>query len=87
MRRQWLEHSSDVDLWPTCDTDVKSLEVKVDQFLYKLEDLITKTRRDDGIPGDSGQSSSASKMMKIGPCPGSLSISLGHSFKVSSVGC
>jgi hypothetical protein len=42
MRRQWLEHSSDVNLWPTCDTNVKSLEVKVDEFLHKLEDLITR---------------------------------------------
>ena len=41
MRRQWPEHSSDVDLWATCDTDVKFLEAKVDEFLHKLEDLIT----------------------------------------------
>ena len=41
MRRQWLEHSSDVDLWATCDTDVKFLEAKVDEFLHKLEDLVT----------------------------------------------
>ena len=41
MRREWLEHSSDVDIWPTCDTNVKSLEVKIDEFLHKLEDLGT----------------------------------------------
>ena len=41
MRRQWIEHGSDVDLLPTCDTNVKFLEVKVHEILHKLEDLGT----------------------------------------------
>src|ERR1700677_1069865 len=39
---QRLEDSSDVDLWPTGRANVKPLHVKVDEFLYELEDLITR---------------------------------------------
>ena len=42
MKRQWLDDSSDVDLGATCGANVKFMQVEVDKFLYKLEDLITR---------------------------------------------
>ena len=42
MRCQWLEDGPDVDLWPTCGANVKSIQVKVNEFLHELEDPMTK---------------------------------------------
>ena len=42
MKRQWLEDSSDIDLGATRGANVKFLQAKVDEFLHKLEDLITR---------------------------------------------
>ena len=42
MKRQWLEDSSDVDLWPTGRTDVKSFQAKFNEFLHELENLMAR---------------------------------------------